>query len=80
VKEKPQSSSHSAKANSSWSGESLRISGSNGPNDLKKLRPDVKLVVIDNATHVGDRGADRHPEFIKTIREFINSNRTASLR
>ena len=48
--------------------------------DLKKLRPDVKLVVIDSATHVGTRGADRRPEFIEAIREFIASNRTASSR
>jgi pimeloyl-ACP methyl ester carboxylesterase len=48
--------------------------------DLKKLRPDVKLVVIDGATHVGDRGVERRPEFIAAIREFIASNRTASSR
>jgi pimeloyl-ACP methyl ester carboxylesterase len=48
--------------------------------DLKKLRPDVKLVVIDGATHVGDRGVERRPEFITAIREFIASNRTALSR
>ena len=48
--------------------------------ELKKLRPDVKLIVIDGATHVGDRGVERRPEFIGAIREFIASNRTASPR
>jgi pimeloyl-ACP methyl ester carboxylesterase len=48
--------------------------------ELKKLRPDVKLVVIDGATHMGTRGADRRPEFIETVREFIAANRTASQR
>jgi pimeloyl-ACP methyl ester carboxylesterase len=48
--------------------------------ELKKLRPDVKLVVIDGATHVGERGAMRRPEFIAAVREFIASNRTTSSR
>ena len=48
--------------------------------ELKKLRPDVKLVVIDGATHGGERGAMRRPEFIAAVREFITSNRTASSR
>ena len=48
--------------------------------ELKKLRPDVKLVVIDGATHGGERGAMRRPEFIAAVREFIASNRTASSR
>ena len=48
--------------------------------DLKKLRPDVKLVVIDGATHVGERGVERRPEFIAAIREFIASHRTALSR
>jgi pimeloyl-ACP methyl ester carboxylesterase len=48
--------------------------------ELKKLRPDVQLVVIDGATHGGERGAMRRPEFIAAVREFIASNRTASSR
>jgi pimeloyl-ACP methyl ester carboxylesterase len=48
--------------------------------DLKKLRPDVTLVVIDGATHTGTRGADRQPEFIEAVREFITSNRPTSSR
>ncbi len=48
--------------------------------DLKKLRPDVKLVILDGATHVGDRGVERRPEFVGAIREFIASNRAALSR
>jgi pimeloyl-ACP methyl ester carboxylesterase len=48
--------------------------------DLMKLRLDAKLVVIDGATHTGPRGAERHPEFIEAVREFIASNRTGLSR
>jgi len=48
--------------------------------ELKKLRPAVKLIVIDGATHTGARGADRRPEFIEAVREFIASNRAAASR
>ena len=48
--------------------------------DLKKLRPDVKLVIIDGATHVGTRGVERRPEFIEAVRAFIAANRTALSR
>jgi len=48
--------------------------------DLKKLRPDLKLVVIDGATHNGPRGAIRRPEFIAAVRVFIASNGTPSSR
>jgi pimeloyl-ACP methyl ester carboxylesterase len=48
--------------------------------ELKKLRPEVKLVIIDGATHGGERGAMRRPEFIAAVREFIASHRTASAR
>jgi pimeloyl-ACP methyl ester carboxylesterase len=46
--------------------------------ELRKLRPEVKLVVIDGATHGGARWAGRRPEFIAAVREFIGSNRTTS--
>jgi len=49
-------------------------------NELKKLRPEVKLVVIDDATHGGARGANRRSEFVDSVREFIASNRTVSSR
>ena len=48
--------------------------------DLKKIRPDVQLVVIDDATHGGARGAGRRPEFIAAVREFIASNPSTSSR
>ena len=48
--------------------------------ELKTLRPEVRLVVIDGATHGGARGARLRPEFIAAVREFIASNRTASSR
>ena len=47
-------------------------------NELKKLRPDVNLVVVDQATHGGPRGASLRPEFVNAIREFIASNRAIS--
>jgi len=46
-------------------------------NELKKMRPEVKLVVIDQARHGGSRGASLRPEFIIVVREFIASNTTA---
>ena len=46
--------------------------------ELKRLRPDVKVVVIEGATHSGDRGASRRPEFIGAVREFISSIRAPS--
>jgi pimeloyl-ACP methyl ester carboxylesterase len=44
-------------------------------NALKGVLPSLTLVVIDGATHVGDRGAARRPEFVKAIRDFIDANR-----
>jgi pimeloyl-ACP methyl ester carboxylesterase len=38
---------------------------------LQVLLPSLKLVVIDGATHTGDRGAPRRAEFVAAIREFI---------
>ena len=38
---------------------------------LQTLLPSLKLVVIDGATHVGERSAPRRPEFVAAIREFI---------
>jgi pimeloyl-ACP methyl ester carboxylesterase len=43
--------------------------------DMQTLRPTLKLVVIDGATHGGDSAAFRRPEFVAAIREFIASNR-----
>jgi pimeloyl-ACP methyl ester carboxylesterase len=54
----------------------LGIAGSLDPllldlQDLKKLRPSLKLVIIDGATHGGERAARLQPEFLAAIREFI---------
>ena len=46
--------------------------------ELKKLRSDLKLVVIADAPHGGDRGAMRRPEFVAAVREFIAANRVVS--
>jgi pimeloyl-ACP methyl ester carboxylesterase len=48
--------------------------------ELKQLRPALTLVVIDGATHGGERGAMRRPEFIAAIREFLSSTPDTSLR
>jgi pimeloyl-ACP methyl ester carboxylesterase len=45
-----------------------------GMNDLHALLPIAKVVVIDGATHIGDRGAPRRPEFVDAIRQFIASH------
>lgn len=57
----------------------MGIAGSADPllldlQDLKKLRPALNLVVIDGATHGGERGARGRPEFVAAIREFITSH------
>ena len=57
----------------------MGIAGSADPalldvQDLKKLRPALHLVVIDGATHAGERGARSRPEFVAAIREFITSH------
>lgn len=54
----------------------LGIAGSIDPllldlQELKKLRPDLKLVIIDGANH---SGAQSRPEFVAAIREFIASH------
>jgi|TARA_B100001079_G_scaffold215474_1_gene190244 pimeloyl-ACP methyl ester carboxylesterase len=46
-----------------------------GMKELKNIMPALKLVVIDGATHGGDDGALRRPEFIHTVYDFIYSHR-----
>jgi pimeloyl-ACP methyl ester carboxylesterase len=43
--------------------------------DLKRLRPALELVVIDGASHSGERDARRRPQFVAAIREFITAHR-----
>jgi pimeloyl-ACP methyl ester carboxylesterase len=49
-----------------------------GMKQLQGILPSLKLVVIDGATHWGDRGAPRRPEFVAAIREFITAHQTSS--
>ena len=39
--------------------------------ELEKLRPDMKLVVVEGASHGGENGAMRRPEFVAAVREFL---------
>jgi pimeloyl-ACP methyl ester carboxylesterase len=54
----------------------LAIVGSDDPQRrgteaLAALRPSVKLVIVDGATHAGERGILRRPELIAALREFL---------
>jgi len=54
----------------------LGIVGSDDPEragleELVRLRPSVKLVVVDGATHGGANGILRRPETIAALKEFI---------
>lgn len=56
----------------------LGIGGSADPllaelRELKRLRPGMRLVVIDGATHSGPRHALRRPEFLAAVREFLHA-------
>jgi len=46
----------------------------NGMETLKKLRPDLKLVVVEGATHAGERGILGRPELISALRDFLTSH------
>jgi pimeloyl-ACP methyl ester carboxylesterase len=41
--------------------------------ELQKLRPSIRLVVVDGATHGGDRGILLRPEFLTALREFLRN-------
>jgi pimeloyl-ACP methyl ester carboxylesterase len=47
---------------------------------LEKLRPAMRLVVIDGASHGGERGAMRRPEFVAAVRELLAAKRSTSVR
>ncbi|MBI5275193.1 MAG: alpha/beta hydrolase [Burkholderiales bacterium] len=42
--------------------------------ELKALLPALRLVVIDGATHGGERAAHFRPEFVAAVRQFISSH------
>ena len=43
---------------------------------LKKLRPDMKLVLLEGVSHTGATGIQGRPELVAAIREFIAANRS----
>ena len=60
----------------------LAVVGSADPvvpdvNQLKKIMPSLKIVVIQGATHAGERGAVSRPEFVNAIREFAAVQKTS---
>lgn len=44
--------------------------------ELKKVMPKLKIVTIEGATHSGERGAVRRPEFIQALEEFLKAHST----
>jgi hypothetical protein len=42
--------------------------------ELIKLRPTMKLVTVDGATHGGPKGLLGRPEFVAAVRELIASH------
>ena len=49
-----------------------------GMNSLKTIWPGLKVIIIEGATHAGERGAQRRPEFVNAIREFITDHMQTS--
>ena len=41
---------------------------------MQALRPGMRLVVIDGATHGGPKGAMARPEFLAAVRELMSSH------
>ena len=61
----------------------LGIVGSLDPNKvgleaLKKLRPNLRFIVVDGAVHGGDRGILTRPELMAALREFLLANRKST--
>ena len=48
-----------------------------GMENLKKLRPDLQLVIVDGATHAGENGILGRPELLAALRAFLARNATA---
>jgi len=49
-----------------------------GMNSLRTIWPGLKVIIIEGATHAGERGAQRRPEFVNAIREFITDHMQTS--
>jgi len=45
-----------------------------GLDSLADMRPDVKIVLVDGATHAGPRGILTRPELMAALREFISAH------
>ena len=45
---------------------------------LVRLRPSVKLVVVEGASHAGSEGILRRPETVQSLREFLSAHRVGS--
>jgi hypothetical protein len=43
--------------------------------EMQALRPSMKLVVIDGATHGGPKGAMIRPEFLAAVRALVAAHR-----
>jgi len=48
-----------------------------GVDAFKTIKPDLKVVVIDGATHSGARGAPGRPEFAAAVHDFLAAHRSA---
>jgi pimeloyl-ACP methyl ester carboxylesterase len=46
-----------------------------GVDAFKRIKPELKVVVIEGATHSGARGAPGRPEFAAAVREFLAGHR-----
>ena len=44
--------------------------------ELKQLRPDMKLVLLEGVSHTGQTGIQGRPELVTAIRDFIASQRS----
>jgi pimeloyl-ACP methyl ester carboxylesterase len=63
----------------------LGVAGSDDPNladlqYLRKIRPEMDIVVIKGATHNAPRNARARPEFVEAIRSFIDNHSTKASR
>ena len=47
-----------------------------GVDAFQRIKPELKVVVIEGATHSGARGAPGRPEFVAAVREFLAGHKT----
>jgi pimeloyl-ACP methyl ester carboxylesterase len=46
--------------------------------NLKRLRPDATLVIVEGASHTGARGIQRHPQLVTAIRDYARRHAGAA--